>query len=265
MQIFMVILGILMFLALIAVHEFGHFSMAKFLNINVYEFAVGVGPVIWRKERGRTRYSLRAVPLGGFCSFEDSEQIKDDDDIEDIIKKQHEDPQDFVNQPAWAKILVLLAGALFNFLFAILLIGFVFFFYNGMKVSLFICFKQAMLLIGIYVVTIFQWITGLFRGVSDTGEVSGIVGIVSTISEQASYGAANLLYFIGVLSINLGIMNLLPIPALDGGRIVFTVIRKLSGGRFTEEAEMLVNGIGMMLLLGLMVFLIIRDTFGLFG
>ncbi len=265
MQTLTVIIGILLFLALIAIHEFGHFTMAKLFHIRVYEFAIGMGPILMRKERGGTVYSLRAIPLGGFCNFDSSLEDVDTDDLEEIREKRSQDPQNLANQPAWAKILVLLGGPLFNILFAIAVISGTLFVFNKTAVSLWTCFKEALLITGIYFVTILQFLASLFHGTAAGGEVTGVVGIVQTISEQAHYGMVNLIYLIGVLSINLGIMNLLPIPALDGGRILFTLIRKISRGKFTEEAEMWVNGIGMILLLALMVFLIVKDTFRLLG
>ena len=263
MSILTFIIAVVLFMMLIAVHELGHFSMAKFFNINVYEYAIGMGPVLFQRKKGETMYSLRAIPLGGFCNLDDTESDPNAEDAGETIIKHSEDPGDFRNQPVWAKIPVLAAGSLFNILFAIILLGGVYFFYNGMKVSLLLCLKQAVLMIGVYVVSIVQWISGLFTGASSTDELTGVVGIVQVISESASYGIADLVYIMGILSINLGIMNMLPIPALDGGRILFTILRKLSGGRITEEAEMIVNGIGMILLLVLMVFLIFKDTFKL--
>ncbi len=265
MQFVMILIGLLLFVALIAVHEAGHFSMAKLLHINVYEYAIGMGPVLWKKKFGETVYSLRAIPLGGFCNLDGSEDDPQDEEAAAEGAARRADPRDFTNQPAWAKILVLLAGSLFNVLFAIVLITLVYFCTPELHAPLWACFKQSLLLVGITFAGIFEWIAGLFGGASNAGDVAGVVGIVGVIAQQASYGIANLLYLIGMLSINLGIMNLLPIPALDGGRIVFTLLRKITRGRFSEKAEGVCNAVGLVLLLVLMVILIFRDTARLLG
>ena len=64
-----IILAVLMFGLLIAVHEFGHFASAKLFGIQVNEFSVGMGPTLLKKQKGETLYSLRALPIGGFCAI----------------------------------------------------------------------------------------------------------------------------------------------------------------------------------------------------
>ena len=65
-----IVLIIFFFGLLIAIHEFGHFIAAKTLGVKVNEFAIGMGPAIFSRERGETVYSLRALPIGGFCAME---------------------------------------------------------------------------------------------------------------------------------------------------------------------------------------------------
>ena len=64
-----ILLAILIFGVLIAIHEFGHFSVAKLCGVKVNEFAVGMGPALFQKQKGETLYALRAIPLGGFCAI----------------------------------------------------------------------------------------------------------------------------------------------------------------------------------------------------
>ena len=61
-----IILAILIFGVLIFVHELGHFTAAKKLGVQVNEFAICMGPVLWQRKRGETTYSIRAIPIGGF-------------------------------------------------------------------------------------------------------------------------------------------------------------------------------------------------------
>ena len=70
MKVIGIILAIICFALLIIGHEFGHFSVGKLLGFKINEFAVGMGPKLWGKKKGETEYSLRAVPIGGFCAFE---------------------------------------------------------------------------------------------------------------------------------------------------------------------------------------------------
>lgn len=90
-------------------------------------------------------------------------------------------------------------------------------------------------------------------------ELSGPVGIVTVIGEASTYGLMNVLLLTAYLSVNLGLLNLLPIPALDGSRIVFLAIEGLRGKPFDREKEGMVHAIGLLLLLGLMVLVTYQD------
>lgn len=107
MTVLYLIIAILFFGLLVSIHEFGHFAVAKACGIRVEEFAVGMGPAIFSRQKGETKYSLRCIPFGGYCAMtgEDGES---------------EDPRAFVNQAAWKRFLVLAAGSFMN-----LLLGFV--------------------------------------------------------------------------------------------------------------------------------------------
>ncbi len=104
-----ILLAILIFGILIAIHEFGHFIVAKLCGVKVNEFAVGMGPAILKHQRGETLYALRAVPLGGYCAMEGEDEDSGD-------------PRAFVVQPAWKKILILCAGSFNNFLLGLIVI-----------------------------------------------------------------------------------------------------------------------------------------------
>ena len=86
-----ILFAVLIFGILIAVHEFGHFSVAKLCGVKVNEFSIGMGPALWKKQKGETLYSLRAVPLGGYCAMEGEDEDSGD-------------PRAFVVQPAWKRI-----------------------------------------------------------------------------------------------------------------------------------------------------------------
>lgn len=90
-------------------------------------------------------------------------------------------------------------------------------------------------------------------------EVAGPLGMAQIVGQAARTGINALLYLTAIFSINLGIFNLLPFPALDGGRLIFVIIEMLTGKRPSKEKEGLVHGIGMMILLGLMVLVLFND------
>lgn len=103
------ILSIIIFFFLILIHEFGHFIVAKWSGIKVNEFAIGMGPKLWSKQKGETIYSLRAIPIGGFCAMEGEEN------------GDKTDPRAFPNAKPWKRLLVILAGVTMNAIFAIII------------------------------------------------------------------------------------------------------------------------------------------------
>ncbi len=94
--------------------------------------------------------------------------------------------------------------------------------------------------------------------------VSGPVGISSAIGDATQQGFTSLLYIIVLISINLGVMNLLPLPALDGGRLLMILIEMITRKKLPTKVEGIINGVGLMLLLGLSVVIMVKDIFALF-
>ena len=97
-----------MFGVLIAVHELGHFSAAKLFGIKVNEYSIGMGPTLFKRKKGETEYSLRALPIGGFCAIEGEDG-------------ESEDPRAFTAKPLWQRLIVLAAGSLMNFFIGFLI------------------------------------------------------------------------------------------------------------------------------------------------
>ncbi len=108
--------------------------------------------------------------------------------------------------------------------------------------------------------SLFDLITGRYT----IAAVSGPVGISSAIGDAASAGFLNLLYITALISINLGVMNLLPLPALDGYRMITTLFEMVTKKKMPKKIEGAVNGIGLLLLLGFSVFIMIKDVIQLF-
>ncbi len=120
-------------------------------------------------------------------------------------------------------------------------------------------FEKGILMIRMCWESLYDLITGRYGFEA----VSGPVGISGAIGEAANNGIAPLLYLVALISINLGIMNMLPIPALDGGRTLTILIEMISGKRMPQKVERTINGVGLALLLGFSVVVLVKDVIGL--
>lgn len=109
---FIIILGII-----VLVHEFGHFIFAKMFGIYVYEFAIGMGPRLfhWKSKKGETEYSIRAIPIGGFCSLAGEDTESDD-------KEKIPEDRRLYSKPVWQRFLVMFFGAGNNFILAFIVL-----------------------------------------------------------------------------------------------------------------------------------------------
>lgn len=120
-----ILVALLVFMFMITVHEFGHFVAGRILKFQINEFAVGMGPkLLSKKGKDGTTYSLRALPFGGFCAFEGENE-----------EGEESNPRAFNNQKPWKRIIVLLSGALFNFISAIIICSIVFLCYGETAVK----------------------------------------------------------------------------------------------------------------------------------
>ena len=335
MKVVGIVFTLICFCLLILGHEFGHFSVGKLLGFKINEFAVGMGPKLWSKKKGETEYSLRAVPIGGFCAFEGEDDGS-------------EDPRAFNRQKPWKKILVLIAGSFNNIVIGIIIFTVIFTVMgsyspvldevfegkpaaqagiqagdrivavngkeyenwtditnaistakedvldigvtrNGQRLdfkvgtyateqgtkaigikcsvehSLAKAVKSAFGECGTMVRSLRDFFGRLFKGQASSDDVGSIIKIVAISGEYAEqYGLLTVIYLIALVSVNLGFMNMLPIPALDGGRLLFVIIRWITRGKLPEKVENIINGVFMVLLLALMVFLMLKDVIGLF-
>jgi len=111
---------------------------------------------------------------------------------------------------------------------------------------------------------LFDLLAGIFAGKGVPKDVAGPVGIYQVSKEVYKYGWLAVLQFAGILSVNLAILNVMPFPALDGGRIFFLGIERIIGKKLKNKIEGYVHTAGMIVLLGLMVLITARDVFRLF-
>ncbi|MDE6834999.1 MAG: site-2 protease family protein, partial [Ruminococcus sp.] len=98
-----IIIAIIIFGIIVMVHEFGHFICAKLSGVRVLEFSIGMGPKLLQKQKGETKYSLRLLPLGGYCAMEGEDEESDD-------------PHCFRSAKLWKRMIILVAGAGMNFI-----------------------------------------------------------------------------------------------------------------------------------------------------
>lgn len=347
-----ILVAILMFGILIALHEFGHFAAAKLSGVKVNEFSIGMGPLILHKQGKETEYSLRALPIGGFCAMEGEEE------------GESSDPRAFPNRPWWQRLIILLAGVTMNFLTGLLILLLLFSrgsaFYapvvngytegstaqaQGLEVgdritrvdghavwladdiSFFLSriggetveltvsrgsetfttdYRLNNGMLGIYTtpeektagtVLRYAWLQAidyvrmvwislgdLISGAVGLRDMSGPVGIISMVGDVGEAGAEaaqaagesaflgalrNILVFVAFISINLSVMNLLPIPALDGGQILFMavngVLLAVRGKKLDPKYQNWVSVAGFALLMLLMAAVTVSDILKKFG
>ncbi len=344
------IIFILILTVIIAFHEFGHFLFAKICGVYVYEYAIGMGPKIFSKKIGETVYSLRAIPIGGFCQL--AGEDLDEDDKQKIKKDRR-----LQNKTPFQRFLIMFFGPMNNFILAVVVLFFIALIWGGttMKpvitevqensaaevagikagdevisinnhkistsddVSLYLAVadpkKGSTLKVehdnGTYstykvkpkkikedgketyrygigmqqektkglgnafvytfkkTCSIFKqmYITlgYLFTGHIKLNQLSGPVGIYSVVGKsREAGGVANLLYLMAFLSINVGVINLLPIPAFDGGHILFIIIELIKGSPVKPELENKIHFIFLILLLLLMLVITFNDVLNLF-
>lgn len=335
---FILMLGILVF-----VHEFGHFITAKKSGVHIYEFAIGMGPVIKTIEgKDGIKYSIRALPIGGFVQM--AGEVYEDDDTKKIPKEKF-----MCNKPWWNRLIILCAGVFNNFILAIILLFFLALTNDVARVAPVIdkvtpetpaavaglkkgdrivsvegtktsSWDKVVLLLSIdedrtdydvvikrngkekkvelkvevkekdgvkskvlgvnmgsngrgftksiryafekFYATLDQMaytVGSLFTGKISINALSGPVGIFEVVDKKREQGFDEIVYLTAYLSINLGLMNILPIPALDGGHVLFVLIELITRKKVNEKFESIATTIFFVLLMLLMLYVTIHD------
>ena len=350
MHILLIIIGILLINLIIIGHEWGHYFTAKSFGVKVNEFALGMGPRIFKIQKGETLFSLRAFPLGGFCAMEGEEENSND-------------PKAFETKKPWQKIIIISMGAIMNLVMGFLItlrvlsqnanfasrtiskfdensyshqygleVGDEILKINGTHVFTYkdIIFEastdkdgkfdiqvkrngkvvqlkdvqfdrkenengKAQTRIDFYVKpieknfgtlisqtfldtistiqTVWLGVIGLVTGRFAIGDMSGPVGIASAVTQVTSEGLKvsilaginSLLSLVALITINLGIVNLLPLPALDGGRLIFLFFELITRKKVNPKYESLIHAVGFILFIILAVILSYTDILRLLG
>lgn len=330
----------LLFGALVAVHEFGHFITAKLSGVRVNEFSIGMGPALIKKQFGETLYSLRVLPFGGFCAMEGEDAASDD-------------PRAFNSRPVLYRILIVLAGSIMNLIAGFVVLAIVFapirqwytptvssietksqmpdnslragdtvkavdgynvYIYSDIFVGLsrggedgaydievirdgesvmlqdvrFLETGEESLEGGYTINFVIEdtsfWgktkyvaqnainlvrlvkvgLVDLLTGAVSRDDLSGPIGIGKMMVDTAKTSMSSLWYLLAFISINLGVMNLLPLPALDGGRFVFLVVELIRGKPVSPKYEGYIHAAGLAILMLLMVFVTYNDLIKIF-
>lgn len=332
------------------IHEWGHFIAAKKSGVIVEEFAVGMGPKIWGKQKGETLYSIRILPIGGFCKMSD-------EDVENSDKKG------FNSISVWKRMVIILAGVFMNFLLAIVINAIIVMFtgyggneiynvvpnsvaeqagiqngdeivelddssvhlyddisfrlaarksenfnigyihdgqyieknitlkgseklgieiqrkapvfgegYDGYERTGFFESLYAGAWKSVYMVKItFYGLSQLFTMQVSLDDVAGPIGLTTVVNDVYQEAIQHSVWDVilqmaqiaALLSANLGVMNILPIPALDGGRFVFLVIEAIRRKPIQVEKEGFINLVGFVILMAFGIIVAFNDVFKL--
>ena len=222
---------------LIFIHEGGHFCIAKLCKVKVNQFAIGFGPKIWSHQGKETLYALRLIPLGGFVSMEGEEQASSDE-------------RAFNKASLPKRIAIVAAGALVNIIFGLVVY---FILVAIVRKNLLFAFQAT----GEYIGEFAGSIKMLFTGKVGVNDLTGPVGISQIVSNTS--GIKEFIYMLSMISLSLGITNLLPIPALDGGKIVLLIIEGIRKKPLKENIEIGIQLIGFGLLMALSIFVTYND------
>ena len=222
---------------LIFIHEGGHFLVAKLCNVKVNEFAVGFGPTIWNKKGKETKYAIRLIPLGGFVSMEGEDE-----------ESEHE--RSFSKSSIPKRIAIVASGALVNIIFGLII-------YFVLVVIVYKDFSIAFQATWGFITSIFESLKMLFTGNIGIKDLSGPIGISKVVSNTTTF--INYIYIISAISVSLGVTNLLPIPALDGGKILLLLVEAIRKKPLKKETEIQIQLIGFSILIALSIIVTYND------
>lgn len=223
---------------LVLIHETGHFLVARLCKVKVKEFAIGFGPTIWQKQGKETKYALRLIPLGGFVSMEGEEERSDKEGS-------------FSNSSVSKRIAIVVAGGLVNIIFAILV-------YIILMTIMTGNFSKALSATGAFAFSIVESLKLLFSGGVTVDQLMGPVGISEVVAQTS--GIAEFIYILALISMSLGVTNLLPFPPLDGGKVVLLLIEGIRKKPLKESTEIKIQMLGFAILITLSILVTYNDV-----
>ncbi len=241
-----VISFLIVFTTVVLVHELGHFLSARKAGVKVYEFSIGFPftPKIATLFRHReTEFTLRLLPLGGFVSFS---------------RGGDEEARDLFGVSSLNRALILSAGSLFNIGFAFL--TFVLVFAAGKHLPFMQAVQSSAEIVWSVIRGTIEFLVKTFSGQGSWEGLAGPVGIAALAGKAAAKGLLNIVYFTGMLSLSLGIMNLIPFPALDGGQLVMLLIETIRKKPLSVKTYQAFNLVGFALFILLSVLVTYKDV-----
>ena len=338
-SVYPVLIAILFFELIIVIHEGGHFVAARLMKVKVNEFAIGMGPKIFSFKKGETTYSLRWIPIGGYCAMEGEDEASDSEGS-------------FSSKKVGARIFVVVAGAVMNLILGLIIVLGIICSQNlvgtptvakfddnavspsyglqagdeikvidgmriytstdvqtglsrsadgnvemvvernGERVTLNIQFDMEeyeghnfismdFWLLGeqktfgnviagavnnfiSYARMVFLSLHDIIIGRYGLSDLSGPVGAVTVVTDAVKTSIPSMLRIMALLTINIGLFNLFPIPALDGWRFFLLIAEGITKKKLPPKWEYVINAVGLVLLLGLMFVVTFSDITKLF-
>ncbi len=341
-----ILVAILFFGIVIMVHELGHFIFAKIFDVKVNEFAIGMGPTLFKKQKGETKYAVRLFPIGGSVSMEGEDE-------------ESSNERAFNRKPVWQRFIIVAVGAIINLVLGLIIVAIILmqsdligtpyirgfydsatsnvqglkegdkiveindnivyseydisflmmrdddgimgftveregekvnlndvtfqtktvdgqnyiiydFYIKGVEPSFLSVTKNAFLesaSMGRMVwISLLDLVTGQYK----LSDLSGPIGAVDYIAQAAENSVTEkgvdftpMLTLMALITINIGIFNLLPIPALDGGRLFFMFIEMIRRKPVPQKYESYVHAIGLVILLLFMAVISFSDIVNL--
>ena len=231
---------------LIIIHEGGHFLVAKLCKVRVNEFSIGFGPKLWSKQGKETKYELRLIPFGGFVNMEGEEE-------------HSEKEGSFSKASIPKRFAIIVAGALVNILFGILayIILLMVRYYTVVETNIIESISYAFSSTGTLIYAMFDSIIQLFSGNVSINDMVGPVGISQMISKTS--GLSQFIYLLALISVSLGITNLLPFVPLDGGKALLLIIEAIRRKPLKQETELKIQSIGFFILIVFSVLVAYND------
>lgn len=216
-------------------HEFGHFLAARIVKIPIKIFSVGFGPALWKKQLGKTEYRISLIPMGGYV-------------LPDIEDENH-----FFKIPIAKRIIMTAGGPIASALLPTFCLAAISWYTVG--------FSFIGILINPFLKTWFlahQMIASIPLLFSNPEHLSGIVGIVAQGGTFVGSSPIRAMQFVAMMSMNLCIMNILPIPALDGGKILLFMSEKIHPSFVRLHLPLSIAG--WVLIMGLTVYTVVMDV-----
>ena len=239
MSIVITVLKIVIILGfLVLIHETGHFLVARLCKIKVNEFSIGFGPLIWKKETEKTKYAIRLIPLGGYVSMLGEEE-------------RSEEEGSFSKASIPKRIAIVAAGGVVNIIFAIIL-------YIILATIITGNFGIAISGAGNFIMAMVESIKMIFTGGVTVNDLMGPIGISEVVAQTST--TIDFFYIMALISMSLGVTNLLPFPPLDGGKILIYIIEAIRRKPLKEDFELKLQMAGFLLLIMLSVFVAFNDV-----